>query len=204
MVHFDKGGEYFGRSNETGCNPGPFVKCLQECGIAAQNTMTVTSQQNEITERRNCTLLDMVRCMFVNSSLLKFLWGESLKTTVYILNHVPSKFVFKTPYELWSQKKPSLRHFHIWSCKVKVRQYNPQSKKLDPKTISGYFIGYCVGSIGFRFYCSLLMSAQKHSLQTQDLTRFGSVSYIYDFVFITFLIFSLYWVFRKSARNGAL
>ena len=28
-----------------------------------------------------------------------------------------------------------------------------QSKKLDPKTISGYFIGYCVGSRGSRFYC---------------------------------------------------
>ena len=64
---FDKGGEYFGRSNETRCNPGPFVNYLQECGIDAQYTMTATSQQNEIVKRRNCTLLDMVRCMFVNS-----------------------------------------------------------------------------------------------------------------------------------------
>ena len=32
-----------------------------------------------------------------------------------------------------------------------MRPYNPQSKKLDPKTINGYFIGYCVGSRGFRF-----------------------------------------------------
>ena len=34
-----------------------------------------------------------------------------------------------------------------------MRPYNPQSKKLDPKTINGYFIGYCVGSRGSRFYC---------------------------------------------------
>ena len=34
-----------------------------------------------------------------------------------------------------------------------MRLYNPQSKKLDLKTISGYFIGYCVGSRGSRFYC---------------------------------------------------
>ena len=40
------------------------------------------------------------------------------------------------------------------------------------------------------------MSAQKHSLQTRDLSRFGiSFIYIYDFVLIAFLIFSLYWVF---------
>ena len=39
--------------------------------------------------------------------------GESLKTVAYILSQVLSKFVPKTPYELWSQKKPSLRHFHV-------------------------------------------------------------------------------------------
>ena len=33
-----------------------------------------------------------------------------------------------------------------------MRQYNPQAKKLDPKTISGYFISYCVGSRGSMFY----------------------------------------------------
>ena len=66
---------------------------------------------------RNHKLLDMVRCMLVNSSLPKFLWDEALKTTTYILNQVPSKSIPKTPYELWLQKKPSLRHFHIGAAK---------------------------------------------------------------------------------------
>ena len=30
--------------------------------------------------------------------------------------------------------------------------YNPQSKKIDPKTISRYLIGDCVGSRGSKFY----------------------------------------------------
>ena len=64
---------------------------------------------------------------------------------------MPSKFVPKTLYELWSQKKPTLRHFHVWGCKVEVRPYNLQSKILDPKTVSGYFIGYCVRSRGSKF-----------------------------------------------------
>ena len=93
--------------------------------------MSDTPQQNGIAERRNITLLDMMRCMLVNFSLPEFLWGETLKTAAYIFNQVPSEFVPKTPYELWSQKKPSLRHFHVWSCKVEVRRYNPQSKKVD-------------------------------------------------------------------------
>ena len=98
-------------------------------------------------------MLDTVRCMLSNSSLSEFLWGEALKTAVYILNQVPSKFVPKTPYELWSRKKPSLHHFHVWGCKVEVKPYKPQSKKLDLKTIIGFFVGYCIGSRGSRFYC---------------------------------------------------
>ena len=93
--------------------------------------MSGTPQQNGIAERRNHTLLDMVRWMLFNSSLPEFLWGEAFKTETYILNQVSSKYVPKTPYELWSQKKPSLRHFHVWGCKVEVRPYNSQSNKLD-------------------------------------------------------------------------
>lgn len=91
--------------------------------------------------------------MLSHSSLPKFSWGEALKTAIYILNQVPSKSDPKTPYELWSGKKPSLCHFHVWGCKAEVRIHNPQLKKLDPKTISRYFVGYCVGSRGSRFYC---------------------------------------------------
>ena len=68
----------------------------------------VLLNQNGIAEMRNRTLLDMVRCMLVNSLLSKFLWGETLKTAAYILNQVSIKFVPKTPYELWSKKKQSL------------------------------------------------------------------------------------------------
>ena len=93
--------------------------------------------------------------MLVNSLLPEFLWGEALKIVAYILNQVSSKSIPITPYELWSQKKPSLYYFHVWGCKVEVRSYNLQSKKLDPKTISGYFVCYYVDSRGSRFYFPL-------------------------------------------------
>ena len=99
-VHYDRCGEYNGRYDETGRNPWPFARYLQECGINAQYTMSGTPQQNGIVDRRNHTLLDMVRCMLVCSSLLELLRGEALKTATYILNQVPSKLVSKTPYEL--------------------------------------------------------------------------------------------------------
>ena len=65
----DRGGEYYGRYDEIGQNPGPLVKFLLECDIDARYTMPNTLQQNGVAERRNHTLLDMVRCMLSNSSL---------------------------------------------------------------------------------------------------------------------------------------
>ena len=60
VVHFDRGGEYYGRYDETRRNPRPFVRYLQECGINAHYTMYCTPQQNGIAEMRNRMLLDMV------------------------------------------------------------------------------------------------------------------------------------------------
>ena len=34
-----------------------------------------------------------------------------------------------------------------------MRIYNPQEKKLDRKTLSGYFIGFAERFKGYRFYC---------------------------------------------------
>lgn len=69
------------------------------------------------------------------------------------MNRVPSKAVQKTPFELWTNKKPSLRHLHVWGCPAEARIYNPHEKKLDSRTISGYFLGYPEKSKGYVFYC---------------------------------------------------
>jgi hypothetical protein len=66
---------------------------------------------NDVAERRNRTLMEMVRNMISHTSLPLNLWGESLKTTTYILNRLPTKIANKTPYELWTRQKPSLQHF---------------------------------------------------------------------------------------------
>ena len=132
---------------------GPFAKFLQEHGIVVQYTMPGSPDQNGVAERRNQTLLDMVRSMLSNSTLPKSLWAEALKTATYILNRVPTKAVPKTPFELFKGWKPSLQHMRVWGCPSEVRIYNPHEKKLDPRTISAFFIGYAQSSKGYRFYC---------------------------------------------------
>ena len=152
IVRSDRGGEYYGKYDETGQNPGPFAKFLESHGICAQYTMPGTPQQNGVAERRNRTLMDMVRSMLSNSSLPLSLWMYALRTAMYLLNRVPSKAVPKTPFELWTGRKPSLRHLHVWGCPAEIRIYNPHEKKLDSRTTSGFFIGYPEKSKGYRFY----------------------------------------------------
>ncbi|KAD3640949.1 hypothetical protein E3N88_30172 [Mikania micrantha] len=112
-----------------------------------------TPQQNGVAERRNRTLMNMVRSMLANSDLPSFLWTEALKTVAHILNRVPSKSVPKTPYELWTGRKPSLRYMKVWGCLAEAKLYNPFLKKLDMKTVTCYFIGYPDHSKGYRFHC---------------------------------------------------
>ena len=90
--------------------------------------------------------------MLSSSKLPKFLWTEALKTITYILNRVPTKVVSKMPFELFKGWKPSLRHMRIWGCPSEVRIYNPQEKKLDLRTICGYFVGNAEKSKGYKFY----------------------------------------------------
>ncbi|GJV69852.1 retrovirus-related pol polyprotein from transposon TNT 1-94 [Tanacetum coccineum] len=133
--------------------PGPFALYCQKNGIVNQSTIPYTLQQNGVAERRNRILMDMVRSMICNSILPEFLWTKALKTATHILNRVPSESVPKTPLKLWTGRAPSLRYFKIWGCPVEAKKINPQTKKLDSRTISCYFIGYLERSKGYRFYC---------------------------------------------------
>ena len=91
-----------------------FIYFLKEHGTLSQFSALGTPQQNGVAERRNGTLLDMVRPMMSLSTLLLSFWGYALETAVYILNMVPSKSVPKTPMEIWSGWKLIFSHIRIW------------------------------------------------------------------------------------------
>ena len=89
----DRGREYL---------PDKFKNFCDEKGIVRQLTIPYTPQQNGVVERRNRTLLDMVRSMMAQANLPISFWGDALLTAAYIINRVPSKSVPSTPYELWN------------------------------------------------------------------------------------------------------
>ena len=79
-----------------------FSTYMKEYGIIPQLTPPGTPQWNGVSERRNRTLLDMVRSMMCQTELPLYFWGHALQTAAHTLNIVPSKSVEKTPHELWT------------------------------------------------------------------------------------------------------
>ena len=78
--------------------------------------MPGTPEQNGVLEKRNRTLMDMVRIMLSNLTLLVSLWMYVLKTAMYLLNRVPSKAIPETHFELWTNRTLGIRHLHVWGC----------------------------------------------------------------------------------------
>jgi hypothetical protein len=66
-----------------------------------------------VSERRNQTLLDMVRSMMSQTDFLLSFWGYALETTMFTLNIVPTKSVERTPYEIWTGKHPRLSFLKV-------------------------------------------------------------------------------------------
>ena len=85
-----------------------------------------------MSERRNRTLLDMVRSMMSLTDLPLSFWGHALETAAFTLNRAPSKSVETTPYELWFSKKPKLSFLKVWDCNAYVKKF--QHNKLEHKS----------------------------------------------------------------------
>ena len=124
---------------------------LKQCGIVSQLTPPGTPQRNGVSERRNRTLLDMVRSMMSLTNLPLSFWGYALKTDVFTFKRAPSKSPSKsvetTQSELWFGKKPKLSFLKVWGCDAYMKKFHPD--KLKPKSEKYFFIGYPTVSFGY-------------------------------------------------------
>lgn len=99
----DRGGEFTSKEFTTFC---------QTNGIQRQLTAAYTPQENGVAERKNCTIMNMVRNMLTCKQMPKTFCPEAVNWAVHILNRSPTLAVRnKTPEEAWSGIKPSVDHF---------------------------------------------------------------------------------------------
>ncbi|GJR10037.1 retrotransposon protein, putative, ty1-copia subclass [Tanacetum coccineum] len=115
-------------------------------------TPPYTPQHIGVSERRNRTLLDMVRSMMNLTTLPLSFWDYALESATRIFNMVPTKNVDKTPYELWYGKVPNLFYLKVWGCEALVKRDTPD--KLEQRSVKCIFIGYPKETMGYYFYFS--------------------------------------------------
>ncbi|GJU05924.1 retrotransposon protein, putative, ty1-copia subclass [Tanacetum coccineum] len=126
-----------------------FLDHLKDHGIIAYRTPPYTLQHNGVSKRRNRTLLDMVRSMMSQTTVLKSFWDYALETAARILNMVPTKKVEKTPYKVWHGQAPKLSYLKVWGYPKEIMSYSfyypPENKVLvarNAEFLENSFITY--------------------------------------------------------------
>lgn len=130
-----------------------FNQFLEAKGIKREFSIEYTPEQNGVAERMNRTIVEMARCMLIQSKSPTSLWAEAVNTAVYLRNRCPSKATGnKTPSELWSGKKPDVRGFKTFGSHVTALKKRPGLTKWDAKGEDFVFVGYSIGSKGYRLW----------------------------------------------------
>jgi transposase InsO family protein len=85
-------------------------------GVNRQLTTTVyTPQQNEVAERKNRTIINIVCNMLSGKELPQEFWPEVVNWSVYVLNRSPTLAVKDvTPEKAWSGIKPCVDHSRVF------------------------------------------------------------------------------------------
>ena len=89
ILRSDNGGEF--TSNE-------FNDYRKKVGIKRELTIPYNPQQNGVAERKNRSIMKVVKSMIHDQDLLMYLWAEASRTTVYVHNRISnSSLGNKTP-----------------------------------------------------------------------------------------------------------
>ncbi|MCH83140.1 copia-type polyprotein, partial [Trifolium medium] len=122
-------------------------------GIKRQLTAAYTPQQNGVSERKNRTLMNMVRSMLSCRQVRKQFWPDAVRWATYVMNKSPT-FAVKnmTPEECWSGSKPSVHHFRVFGCVAHMHIPDIQRKKLYGKSIKCINLGVSEESKAYKLY----------------------------------------------------
>nr|GEU83738.1 ribonuclease H-like domain-containing protein [Tanacetum cinerariifolium] len=120
-------------------------------GIKREYSNAETPQQNEVSERKNKTLIEAARTMLANSFLPTTFWAEAVNTAHYVFNKVlVTKPQNKTPYELLTVRKPIISYLRPFGCHVTILNTIDQLDKFDGKSDSRFLVGYSLNSNAIR------------------------------------------------------
>ncbi|KAI5353569.1 hypothetical protein L3X38_006463 [Prunus dulcis] len=142
----DNGGEYVNN---------PLTHFFRNQCIIHQTTTSFTPQQNGVSERKNCHLLEVARSIILDMSVPHHLWGHGILAATHLINRTPSRVLdFKTSLDvLCAHTSPvfvSKLPPKVFGCVAYVHIYSHQRSKLDPSALRCVFIGYSTTQKGYK------------------------------------------------------
>lgn len=144
VLRTDRGGEF---------NSQEFSNFCEMNGIRRQLIVAYTPQQNGVCERKNRTVLNMVRSMLSRKAIPKCFWPEAVNWSIHILNRSPTLAVKNmTPEEAWKGNKPAVDYFKVFGCIAFAHVPDEKRKKLDDKAEKCIFLGVSEHSKAYRLY----------------------------------------------------
>ena len=88
--------------------------------------------------------------MLLSANLPKSFWGETVNTTVYLINRCRSAALnFKVPEEVWCGAPPDYSNLKVFGS---VAYTHTNQGKLEPRTNRCMFVGYPSRVKGFKLW----------------------------------------------------
>ncbi len=123
-------------------------------GIVHQTSNRYTPQQNGVSERMNRTAMESTRStLYMRKNIqsefvlkgkkcVLELWGEFLKSSIYVLNRSLLHSSEKTPFELFYKRKPNIENLRVIGCRAYAHIPDCLRQKLDSKAVPCWLVGY--------------------------------------------------------------
>jgi transposase InsO family protein len=126
---------------------------LEEEGIKHEFSSPYTPQQNGVVERKNRTLLDMVRTMLDEYKTPDRFWAEAINTACYSINRLYlHRILKKRSYELLTGKKPNVSYFRVFGSKCFILVKRGRKSKFASKAVEGFLLGYDSNTRAYRVF----------------------------------------------------
>ena len=122
-------------------------------GVQLRMSCPYTSSQNGKAERMIRTTNDTVRTLLLQASLPACFWAESLHTSRYLLNRLPSATCpAPRPHHALFGTPPRDDHLRVFGCACYTNTTATAPHKLAPRSTLCVFLGYSPDHKGYRCY----------------------------------------------------
>ncbi|CAM9256040.1 unnamed protein product, partial [Heterosigma akashiwo] len=134
-IRMDYGGEFFNEKLQT---------YMREKGILPDSGPRATPEYNMRQEKSQLSLEVMANAMLISSPLTAGYWDLAWKYAQYTRDRLPTNKdnAYRTPYELWNEKKPDVSKLRPFGCIGYCAFPNKSRHKMKPKAIKAIMVGY--------------------------------------------------------------